>query len=288
MLWRSSRDTAVWVRGRDRVAWLNGLVTCDVAKLRPASAAYGLLLEKKGRIATELYVAHAGEALLLVLPRASAEAALATLDHHLIMEDVELAPLEDTPVFFAHDEGVSPEGALFSGAVALVPGERDMLVVGGHAEGKALVDDEAWEALRVRRGLPRFGVDFTTAHYPQEASLERVAVAFDKGCYLGQEVVYMLENRGHARQRLMAIDLVGGPSEGQAQAVVPPLGTPVCAVSGDAIGEITSATPHGSGAVAIARVKSSAAPAGTSVVAAGANGVVRELGVRDSKAALGA
>jgi folate-binding protein YgfZ len=45
--------------------------------------------------------------------------------------------------------------------------------------------------------VPRFGVDFDDTTYPQEASLEKTAVSFDKGCYLGQEVVCMLEMRGH-------------------------------------------------------------------------------------------
>ena len=58
--------------------------------------------------------------------------------------------------------------------------------------------------------MPRFGVDFDDKTYPQEAQLEKVAVSFDKGCYLGQEVVCMLEMRGHVKRKLVPVVLDDG------------------------------------------------------------------------------
>ncbi|MBJ7454276.1 MAG: hypothetical protein JHC71_19635, partial [Blastococcus sp.] len=52
-------------------------------------------------------------------------------------------------------------------------------------------------------------VEVDATLYPQEASLEKLAVSFQKGCYLGQEVVYMLENRGHVKRKLVPLDLEG-------------------------------------------------------------------------------
>ena len=60
--------------------------------------------------------------------------------------------------------------------------------------GGGMTDDATWNAVRIEQGLPRFGVEFDTTHYPQEAALEKLAVSFQKGCYLGQEVVYMLRS----------------------------------------------------------------------------------------------
>src|SRR5206468_3733442 len=57
------------------------------------------------------------------------------------------------------------------------------------AIGGVLGDEAGWEALRVSRAIPRFGADFDGATYPQEVGLEKTAVSFSKGCYLGQEVV---------------------------------------------------------------------------------------------------
>ncbi len=60
------------------------------------------------------------------------------------------------------------------------------------------------EALRLELGVPAFGIDFDDKMYPQEAALEKRAVSFEKGCYLGQEVVCMLEIRGHVKRRLVS------------------------------------------------------------------------------------
>ena len=78
------------------------------------------------------------------------------------------------------------------------------------SEGRVEGSREDWEALRVERFLPRFGVDFGEKNYPQEASLEKIAVSFSKGCYLGQEVVCRLEMRGHVIKKLVPVRLDRG------------------------------------------------------------------------------
>lgn len=277
----STHHTALWIRGRDRAAWLNGLVTCDVAKLRVGAAIYGLLLEKKGRIVSDLWVASTADALVMVLPKSTAAGVHQSLDHHLIMEDVELSLDETAKIAFVEGAVPAMEGAVFAGAYPLIPSERDGLIVADASASSTdlvgTVSAEHWDARRIVRGVPRFGVDFDTAHYPQEASLERVGVAFDKGCYLGQEVIYMLENRGKARQRLLALDVVG-PEAISA-------GTSVTNAAGEAIGEVTSATANDAGRVcAIARLKSSAAPEGAEVHVGGRTAIVAELGVHKKMA----
>ena len=59
----------------------------------------------------------------------------------------------------------------------------------------------------IEHGLPRFGAEVDATLYPQEAALEKLAVSFSKGCYLGQEVVYMLQERGHVKRKLVPLDL---------------------------------------------------------------------------------
>src|SRR5690606_38101683 len=101
------------------------------------------------------------------------------------------------------------KGAAFAGEIDLlgaggaIVAAADVSALGPAAEG------DLFDALRVERGLPRFGGEFDTTFYPQEANLEKLAVSFDKGGYLGQEVVYMLENRGHVKKKLVPLDLEG-------------------------------------------------------------------------------
>jgi folate-binding protein YgfZ len=280
---RAAHRTGVLVRGKDRTSWLNGLVTCDLAKLGPGDAAYGLVVEKKGRIQTDLFAipaAAAAPVLALSVPCALRDAILETLDHHLVMEDVELEAAElDT--WILHGPKAKDVTARLAAPYA---GSVDLLGVGGAAVaapseesegflarltsivgevGGAVIDDAEWEPLRIERGLPRFGVEVDATLYPQEASLEKLAVSFDKGCYLGQEVVYMLENRGHAKRRLVPLEI-----EGDTPVAV---GAPVATVEGAAVGEVKSSVmgPASGKPAAIAMVKWVHAKAGTELRVAG-------------------
>jgi folate-binding protein YgfZ len=268
--------SGIVIRGKDRSSWLNGLLTCDLAKLGLGQAAYGLLVEKKGRIQLDLYVvpARATDALALATPSALRDQALATLDHHLVMEDAEL---EAADLVFWHLVGPQSQKAAdalaapFSGTLDLL-GHGGAFVSAPSAEAEGLArriaevvadaggvvgDDAAWEAIRIERGLPRFGVEVDASLYPQEASLEKVAVSFDKGCYLGQEVVYMLENRGHVKRKLVPLDLEGDD--------VPRQGDPVTTADGTAVGDVKSAVigPWSGKPVAIAMVKWAQSKPGT-------------------------
>jgi tRNA-modifying protein YgfZ len=265
---RAAERAAIVVRGKDRISWLNGLVTCDLAKLGPEDAAYGLVVEKKGRIQTD-FIAVPGrtnEGVALAVPEKLREALLETLDHYLIMEDAELEAVE---LAFWHLHG--PRALELSRAAeAPFAGRLDLLGTGGavvavplaDADGfgvrlaalaaerdGVIADDATWESVRIERGLPRFGVEVDATLYPQEASLEKLAVSFEKGCYLGQEVVYMLENRGHVKRKLVSlvVDEGGDPLAA---------GAPVTTAEGAAVGEVKSACRGASGSpAAIAMVK---------------------------------
>src|SRR5262249_24066284 len=91
---RPADRAAIVVRGKDRSSWLNGLVTCDLTKLGSGTeaipeGAYGLVVEKKGRIQSDFYAAPGrdGESLVLGVLAAGRDALLGTLDHYLVMED---------------------------------------------------------------------------------------------------------------------------------------------------------------------------------------------------------
>ena len=106
---------------------------------------------------------------------------------------------------------------------------RSAIAASVAAAGGVWGDSAGWEALRLERNVPRFGVDFDDKMYPQEAALEKAAVSFDKGCYLGQEVVCMLEMRGHVKRKLVSLIV-----EGQG---LPERGAQVTDAGGAAIGE---------------------------------------------------
>lgn len=270
---RLTDRAAILLRGKDRFSWLNGLVTCDLARRADADGAYGLIVEKKGRIQTDFFLVPGSDTLVLAVPATLQTSVAELLDHHLIMEDVEIET-PDLAFWQVHGAGASglatELGAPWQGALDLL-GEGGAIVAASREESDAfgsrlraavlaaggeVLEEQAWESLRIERGLPRFGVDFDTTFYPQEAALERRAVSFDKGCYLGQEVVYMLENRGHVKRKLVPLDVDGS--------VAPAPGAPITLADGTVVGDVKSGTVGPSGkASAIAMVKWAQAQAGT-------------------------
>jgi folate-binding protein YgfZ len=271
------------VTGADRVTWLNGLVTCELAKRPTGDAVYGLHVEKKGRIVSDLYVVFDAEQVVVALPSNMAETVRTSLDHYLVMEDAELA-VGNFDVWFVHGPrssdvlaairaaggvgGMLDRTGLGGAVVLSSPEARD--AVRAALDGTATIGDASgWEALRLERGVPAFGVDFDGASYAQEAGLEKTAVSFSKGCYLGQEVVCMLEMRGHVKKKLASIVLDGAP---------PARGSDVADASGAKVGDVTSSieSPLLGRSVALAMVKRASAEAGTSLTIDGRAATVVE------------
>src|SRR5690606_24904679 len=71
------------------------------------------------------------------------------------------------------------------------------------------LSDPAWALWRLRHELPWGGIDFDASVRPHEAALERKAVSWSKGCYLGQEVVCMQDMRGKVKKRLAVFTSIG-------------------------------------------------------------------------------
>ena len=107
----------------------------------------------------------------------------------------------------------------------------------------AQADEMHVDAWRVRAGIPRFGVDASEDDLPQEAGLDE-AVAFDKGCYMGQEAVAKVRNLGHPRRLLLHLE-----SE---RAVA--TGDQVC-TGGAEVGMVTSSAGRGAGSIVLARIR---------------------------------
>jgi folate-binding protein YgfZ len=282
------------VTGGDRLSWLNALLTCDLVKRAPGHASYGLAVGRNGRVLSDatVVVDDPAERVLVAVPQAVVSALRVHLDHYLVMEDAEMAPSTDGFEAWAFHGpraadvlratcavggvGGAVDRTGLGGAFLLVPRERATQVRAAIEQSVAAAagtvgDDAGWEALRLERGVARFGVDFDDTTYPQEASLEKIAVSFAKGCYLGQEVVCMLEMRGHVKRKLVPLVLDAPHPPERGAAVTDETGAPV--------GHVTSAavSPTIGKAVALAVLKRANAEAGKRVVVAGVQAEVVEL-----------
>ena len=278
---------AIEASGSEVRSWLNGMVTCDLVPRKVGEGAFGLCVGKTGKVIAEVYIALLAEDRFLIgLRRAAIAAGMDHFERHLVMEDVTLADVSDDHGWlFLHGAAASSFAGVVSEAGGhLLPldfaGTGACVVVAKVSAMEAVraaiaarggdtvlwATDEDWHAFRVERGIAWFGSDFDESSYAQEAALERFAVSFNKGCYLGQEAVFMLQVRGHVKKRLVQLAIEGeAPIEAGAAIALP---------DGAAIGAVTSVGPAQDGRrLALGHVKYKHAKPGEAFTVGGAPAV---------------
>ncbi len=256
------------VQGADRVRFLQGMVTNDVKLLAPGSGQYAMLLDIKGHILADLRIYGERDRLLVDTDADLRAKVMQTLEHYIIMDEVELQPLElftlafqgprsrpllektlhiDLPTMeesdhFSTNYGGFPVRVVCASSTGeegyeVWVGAAGLLGLWGAACGQAPTYDmlpcgtEGLETLRIEAGIPRYGPDFGEDTLPFEAGLWN-AISFNKGCYVGQEIVERARSRGHVNWKLVGVVVEGH--------VAPAAGEKLMA-EGKEIGEITSA-----------------------------------------------
>ncbi len=253
------------VFGPDAARWLSGIVTSDVTTVGPGRGSFGLLLNKLGKIQAELQIVGKSDELFVAVSGGSGTDTLSLLDGYLIMEDAEIEAT-NLRVLLALGEGALER--LDRGA-SLPWGTTEVaLEVASDQEykervsslGLPLLSEHELAELFVLEGIPRFLIDYDQTDNPHAASLERKAVDWNKGCYLGQEVVCMQDMRGKVKRRLVKLMSPSGAALESGSDLVDPLGGKV--------GIVTSAF----GARGIGKVRAPAFEEGTQLEAKGPKG----------------
>jgi hypothetical protein len=262
----------VRVAGADATSFLQGLLTNDVESLAAGAARYGALLTPQGKILFDflaLKVAADGDPFFIDCPAALAPDLAKRLGFYRLRAKVEVVDesADRGVVAFWNEAPDAPGGLCYPdprearlGWRAILPRARAVAV------GEAGVAE--YEALRIGLGVPKGGLDFAYGDaFPSEADMDILnGVDFEKGCYVGQEVVSRMKHRGSQRKRIVAVRL---------GAVAPPPGTPI------RDGELnvgTLGSSAGLQALAMLRLDRAddAKAAGRTLSAAGAPVVVRE------------
>lgn len=174
------------VAGADRVTWLQGLLTNDVARLKDGESQYSAYLTPQGRMITDMNVIARGERLLLDVPASLAAALRDRLDGLIFSEDAQVS--DDSATLWVWTV-IRPD-ALIDVVGDTLPDEYRSLTA---------IDMDTFEVIRIERGVPRFLVDMTEDTIPLEAGIEDRAISFTKGCYVGQEIIVRVTHRGGGR-----------------------------------------------------------------------------------------
>jgi len=214
----------VKVFGEDARTFLGGLVTTDVERIAPGSGRFGALLTPQGKIVVDFLITEApgdqGGGFLLDCPRALAQSLTDKLRFYKLRAKISVENLSDGLGVIAAWDGeasVRPDLAFAdprqpSLGLRIFAAEQRAPAIAEQISAE-LVDASAYEAHRIACGVPRGGLDFIYGDaFPHETNMDRLhGVDFDKGCYVGQEVVSRMQHRGTARTRIVRIAL-DGPS----------------------------------------------------------------------------
>lgn len=238
----SHRDV-LRVSGPDRLTWLHSLTTQAFEGLAPGAWTSALVLSPQGHVEHAFTGVDDGEAFTAHTEPGAAAALIAFLDRMRFLMQVEVTDVTaDVAVAWR------PSPDVETGRYDLVPRER--LEQYAEAAGPA-AGLWAFEALRIARGEPRFGVDTDERTIPNEVGWIGSAVHLDKGCYRGQETVARVHNLGRPPRRLTLLHLDGSENR------LPEVGQPVVEAAGDKpIGRVgSSARHHELGPIALALLK---------------------------------
>jgi len=207
----------VKVAGADARAFLNGLLTTDVAQMTPAAAKFAALLTPQGKVIVDCIVAEApaedGGGFFLDCPKALAQDFMRKLNFYKLRAKVIAEDLSEMLGVMAVWDGTGDTeyGLIYSDPRVPALGQRVMLPP--HLARKAadelgaqVVDASEYEAHRIALAVPRGGLDFMYGDaFPHETDMDQLnGVDFGKGCYVGQEVVSRMEHRGNARTRIVS------------------------------------------------------------------------------------
>lgn len=231
------------VTGGDRLRWLNGMVTNAIQTLPEGRFNYSFLLNAQGRIQGDANIYRAADSLIIQTDRSQIARLTAHLDHFIIMDDVELNLLDASRTAIGIAGPLAPQAL---SALGLAIPEEGAFVTSSinnatvtfvHACNPLIPHFEIWmptpalpeiwealekaqatpcgiaaiEALRIIEATPLYGVDIQDRHLAQETAQSR-ALNFNKGCYLGQEIVERIRSRAQVHRTLRQFSLENAPA----------------------------------------------------------------------------
>jgi folate-binding protein YgfZ len=195
----------VGVAGEEARSFLDRLITCDMDRVGPGKARFGALLSPQGKILADFIVAQTGEsAFVLDAPAAGVGDLVRRLTLYKLRAKVVITDLSAR-----HAVRVGWEGAAMPDGVQdpRLPELGWRAIAAREVGGSGQDGEQAYRAHRIRLGVPESGLDFALGDaFPHEALMDQLGgVDFDKGCYVGQEVVSRMQHRGTARTRIVSL-----------------------------------------------------------------------------------
>jgi folate-binding protein YgfZ len=215
-------DRAKWhLSGADRIRYLNGQVTNDIRRVRPDAALVACVTTAKGRLSGIIFVSAAPAFLRIDAEGELRESLTGRLDRYIIADDAVLEDATEEECLFHVVPGAQADPAEANREIGVPGGEVraatrfsragfDIIarrsehagILAWLADRYSVIPAALAESLRIEAGIPRWGAELTEETLPPEAGLDRTAIDYHKGCYIGQEVISRIKSVGHVNRRL--------------------------------------------------------------------------------------
>jgi tRNA-modifying protein YgfZ len=234
------------ITGTDRFRFVNGQITNDLRRVSKTAAIEACVLNAKGKMDAHVFVCALEECFLVDAHSVLREKLRTRLERYIIADDVQIEDVTDQFSLFHVLSGESPttdHGRIVSVRRFAKPGwdiwsdaTRHDVVWKQLSLAFAFLNSAAAEVMRIERGIPRWSCELTEEIIPIEANLEQSTIDYQKGCYIGQEVISRIKMSGQTNKRLCGlISLDDVPLQ-------PGMKLAALSTAGKEVGWITSAT----------------------------------------------
>jgi folate-binding protein YgfZ len=242
-----SSRSRLCLTGSDRVRFLHGQVTNDVKRLKTGEGCYAALVSSKGRMQSDVNIYCLAEELLLDFEPGLTQRVIERLERYIIADDVQaidvnalygllsiqgpasaevvknLGWFSNPPirigdfaktvdaslgeVYVAKQPRLASDGYDFFLPISGLAVAADNFAAATNRIGGRFCGWKAFEMSRIEAGIPRFGPDMDESNFPQECGIESRALSYNKGCYIGQEVLNRIHTMGHVNRELRGMHL---------------------------------------------------------------------------------
>ena len=211
-----SGRTKLRITGNDRVRFLNGQITNDVRKATESAATEACVLNAKGKLTADIFLSAAPDCFWVDADPDLRKALPARIERYIIADDVQIDDVTDRFSIFHVLSGAAPDVA----DCQRILSTRRFAEIGWDIWADSefhdavsqqlssmfrFFDGASAEILRIEHGIPRWGRELTEEIIPVEANLEEHTIDYEKGCYIGQEVISRIKMSGQTNKRLCGL-----------------------------------------------------------------------------------
>jgi len=211
-----SGRTKLRITGNDRVRFMNGQITNDVRKATESVATEACVLNAKGKLTADIFLSAASDCFWVDADPDLRKALPARIERYIIADDVQIDDVTDRFSIFHVLSGAAPDVAdcqrilsarrfAETGWDLWADSEFHDAVSQQLSSMFRFFDGASAEILRIEHGIPRWGRELTEEIIPVEANLEEHTIDYEKGCYIGQEVISRIKMSGQTNKRLCGL-----------------------------------------------------------------------------------